>query len=72
MLTEIYRQRQIELFLQGLRIEDSRRFGRTGPEATGTAAERVRSFFPFPQSERDGNALNGSNATPPDPTAPTW
>lgn len=73
VLTEIYRQRQIELYLQGMRIEDSRRFGRPGPAASGSAAERVRSFFPFPQTERDGNnGGSGANPTPADPTSPDW
>lgn len=56
LLTEIYRQRSIELFMSGLRLEDMRRLGR--PET-----ERKRNFFPYPFQERDNN-LN----TPPDPT----
>jgi hypothetical protein len=56
LLTEIYRQRSIELFMSGLRLEDMRRLGR--PET-----ERKRNFFPYPFQERDNN----SN-TPPDPT----
>jgi starch-binding outer membrane protein, SusD/RagB family len=56
ILTEIYRQRAIELFLSGLRIEDSRRFGRP-------ATERTRDFYPYPLSERNNN-LN----TPADPS----
>jgi hypothetical protein len=55
ILEEIYRQRCIELYLSGMRLEDSRRFGR--PQA-----ERVRNFMPYPFSERDNN----SN-TPTDP-----
>ncbi len=55
ILTEIYRQRSIELFLSGLRIEDSRRFGRP-------ASERTRDFYPYPLAERNNN-LN----TPADP-----
>jgi len=55
ILTEIYRQRCIELYLTGLRLEDSRRFNR--PES-----ERGRNFLPYPFSERDNN-IN----TPPDP-----
>ena len=55
ILTEIYRQRSIELFLTGMRLEDSRRFGR--PQA-----ERGRNFLPYPFTERDNN----SN-TPADP-----
>jgi starch-binding outer membrane protein, SusD/RagB family len=60
LLTEIYKQRCIELFLQGHKLEDSRRFGRPGAGATG--AERTRNWYPYPQSERDNNT-----STPADP-----
>jgi hypothetical protein len=49
LLTEIYRQRCIELYLSGMRLEDSRRFGRP-------VSERGRSFLPYPFSERDNNS----------------
>lgn len=55
LLTEIYRQRCIELFLSGLKLEDMRRFGRP-------AEERKRNFFPYPFTERDNNTN-----TPADP-----
>ncbi|GAO43642.1 RagB/SusD family nutrient uptake outer membrane protein [Flavihumibacter petaseus] len=55
VLTEIYRQRCIELYMQGFKLEDSRRFDRP-------IAEKKRNFFPYPFAERDNN----SN-TPPDP-----
>ena len=55
VLDEIYRQRCIELFMSGLKLEDMRRFGR--PDA-----ERKRNFFPYPFRERDNNPN-----TPPDP-----
>jgi starch-binding outer membrane protein, SusD/RagB family len=55
VLTEIYRQRSIELFMSGLKLEDMRRFNRP-------TSERKRNFFPYPFQERDNN----SN-TPPDP-----
>ena len=55
ILDEIYRQRCIELFMSGLKLEDMRRFGR--PDA-----ERKRNFFPYPFRERDNNPN-----TPPDP-----
>jgi len=55
ILTEIYRQRCIELFMSGLKLEDMRRFARP-------TTERKRNFFPYPFAERDNN----SN-TPPDP-----
>ncbi|WP_025765098.1 RagB/SusD family nutrient uptake outer membrane protein [Dyadobacter tibetensis] len=49
ILLEIYRQRAVELFLSGQRIEDSRRFGRP-------AAERSREFYPYPLTERNNNS----------------
>lgn len=55
ILTEIYRQRCIELFMSGLKLEDMRRFGRP-------VEERKRNFFPYPFSERDNNPN-----TPSDP-----
>ncbi|MDO9373209.1 MAG: RagB/SusD family nutrient uptake outer membrane protein [Ferruginibacter sp.] len=48
ILDEIYRQRSIELFMSGLKLEDMRRFQRP-------VAERKRSFFPYPFRERDNN-----------------
>jgi hypothetical protein len=55
VLTEIYRNRCIELYISGLKLEDMRRFGRP-------IGEFKRKFFPYPFRERDGN----SN-TPADP-----
>ena len=55
ILEEIYRQRSIELFMGGLKLEDMRRFGRP-------VAERKRTFFPYPFRERDNNPN-----TPADP-----
>lgn len=60
LLFEIYKNRAIELYLSGMKLEDSRRFGRPGPNTPN--AERTRNFYPYPQQERDGN-IN----TPPDP-----
>lgn len=57
LLTEIYKQRSIELFMSGLKLEDMRRFNRP-------ASERKRLFFPYPFQERDNNTK-----TPPDPAA---
>ena len=57
ILTEIYRQRCIELYLTGMRLEDNRRFGRP-------ASERGRDFLPYPFSERDNNT-----STPADPAS---
>jgi starch-binding outer membrane protein, SusD/RagB family len=61
ILQEIYRNRLIELYLLGMKLEDSRRFGRPGPGTPNT--ERSRNFYPYPQQERDGN-IN----TPQDPS----
>jgi starch-binding outer membrane protein, SusD/RagB family len=55
ILTEVYRQRCIELAYSGLRFEDSRRLGRPGPDAPVASRERNRNFIPYPQSERDNN-----------------
>jgi starch-binding outer membrane protein, SusD/RagB family len=55
ILDEIYRQRAIELFMLGLRLEDMRRFDRP-------LTERKRTFFPYPFRERDNNPN-----TPADP-----
>ena len=61
ILEEIYKNRAIELYMSGLKLDDSRRFGRPAP---GTpTAERSRNFYPYPQQERDGNP-----STPTDPT----
>jgi starch-binding outer membrane protein, SusD/RagB family len=62
ILTEIYRQRCIELCNSGLRLEDSRRFNRPGSEAAVSTRERGRDFMPYPQTERDNNT-----STPADP-----
>ncbi|MBK9686210.1 MAG: RagB/SusD family nutrient uptake outer membrane protein [Saprospiraceae bacterium] len=61
VLQEIYRNRCIELYNSGLKLEDSRRFGRPGPNDAG--AERSRNFYPYPTTERDNNPN-----TPADPT----
>jgi starch-binding outer membrane protein, SusD/RagB family len=61
ILTEIYKQRSIELFMSGLRLEDSRRFERPGP--TEATAERNRNYYPYPLTERDNNPN-----TPTDPS----
>jgi hypothetical protein len=55
LLTEIYRQRCIELYMSGLKLEDMRRFGRP-------TSERKRNFMPYPLRERDNNPN-----TPTDP-----
>jgi len=55
LLDQIYRNRCIELFMSGLKLEDMRRFGRP-------TAERKRNLMPYPLRERDNNPN-----TPPDP-----
>lgn len=61
VLEEIYKQRCIELYLSGLKLDDSRRFGRPGPNDANF--ERNRNFYPYPNIERDNNQAN----TPADP-----
>ncbi|MEJ7766502.1 MAG: RagB/SusD family protein [Chitinophagaceae bacterium] len=56
LLNEIYRNRSIELFMSGLKLQDMRRFARP-------IAERTRNLMPYPFRERDNNAN-----TPADPT----
>jgi hypothetical protein len=60
VLLEILRNRNIELAFQGFRLADSRRFSRPGPGTTG--AERNRTFYPYPRTERENNS-----STPADP-----
>ena len=52
---QIYRQRCIELFMSGQKLEDMRRFGR--PQS-----EMKRNLMPYPLRERDNNPN-----TPPNP-----
>ena len=56
ILDEVYKNRCIELYMSGLKLEDMRRFGRP-------LTERKRNFFPYPFRERDGNPN-----TPSDPS----
>ncbi len=53
ILTDIYKQRRLEMFISGQELEDSRRFGRPGPNQPGE--ERNRNFYPYPLNERDNN-----------------
>jgi len=55
LLTAIYQNRCIELYMSGLKMEDMRRFNRP-------LTERKRNFFPYPFAERDNNPN-----TPADP-----
>ena len=60
LLSEIYYNRSTELYLQGLRLEDQRRFNRPGPSSDGF--QRNRNFYPYPDQERQANPN-----TPADP-----
>jgi len=60
LLDQIYRNRCIELFMSGLKLEDMRRFGRA---TTSVSAEMKRNLMPYPLRERDNNPN-----TPPDPS----
>jgi hypothetical protein len=59
ILTEIYRNRCIEMFMSGLKLEDSRRFGR--PAAGSAGAERNRNWYPYPDAERFNNPNTPAN-----------
>ncbi|MBP4137478.1 RagB/SusD family nutrient uptake outer membrane protein [Flavobacterium geliluteum] len=61
VLEQIYRNRCIEMYMSGLKLEDSRRFNRPGAGVTG--AERNRNWYPYPDSERNNNTN-----TPADPS----
>lgn len=55
LLDQIYRNRCIELYMSGLKLEDMRRFNRPN-------SERTRNLMPYPFRERDNNPN-----TPADP-----
>lgn len=55
LLDQIYRNRCIELYMSGLKLEDMRRFGRPN-------SEKRRNLMPYPFRERDNNPN-----TPADP-----
>ena len=60
ILEAIYTNRCYEMMMSGMRLEDSRRFNRPGPNDAN--AERNRNFYPYPNSERNNNTN-----TPADP-----
>ncbi|MEP6261251.1 MAG: hypothetical protein ABJ092_06715 [Gillisia sp.] len=64
ILKDIYLNRRLELYLQGMSLEDSRRFGRPQPsgESRIFTEERNRNFYPYPERERNSNPN-----TPSDP-----
>jgi hypothetical protein len=59
ILDEIYKNRRIELYLSGLGLEDSRRFGRPG--AGDVNPERNKNYYPYPNAERDNNSNTPAN-----------
>ena len=64
ILEEIYKNRSIEMFLTGMRHEDSRSFhpNFVVPTEANTTNERNRNFYPYPNIERENNPN-----TPADP-----
>jgi starch-binding outer membrane protein, SusD/RagB family len=60
LTTEIYKQRCMELFCSGNKLEDSRRLGRVASPTN--LIERNRNFYPYPVQERQNNPN-----TPADP-----
>ncbi len=65
ILDEIFRNRAIELFMTGLRLEDSRRIHPNLSIPTGGdySVERNRNYYPYPFDERENNPN-----TPNDPS----
>ncbi len=61
ILDQIYRNRCIEMYMSGLKLEDMRRFGRPS-STTLVGSERTRNLLPYPFRERDNNPN-----TPADP-----
>jgi starch-binding outer membrane protein, SusD/RagB family len=65
ILEEIYKNRGIEMFLSGMRLEDSRRFHSgllSVPNPPNTTNERNRNYYPYPTIETDNN-----NSVPAEP-----
>lgn len=62
ILDEIYIQRRYELLVTGLRLGDTRRFGKPGAETAPATRSRLRNWLPYPDAER----LSNPN-TPADP-----
>ncbi len=57
ILEEIYKNRSIEMFLSGMRLEDSRRIHPDFqvPLEANTINERNRNYYPYPTVERENN-----------------
>jgi len=64
IMNEIFKNRAIELFMSGMRLEDSRRIhpDLTIPTAGDYVIERNRNYYPYPYNERENNPN-----TPEDP-----
>ncbi len=58
VLNEIFKNRSIELFLTGMRLEDSRRIHSsfTPSNAADYVSERNRNYYPYPYEEKANNA----------------
>ncbi len=63
IMDEIFKQRSIELFMSGMRLEDSRRIhpNLIPPAAGSYTNERNRNFYPYPFSERANNPNTPAN-----------
>ena len=59
LLDEIYKNIRVELYLSGLSLEASRRFGRPGPGDANS--ERNKNYYPYPNAERDNNTNTPAN-----------
>ena len=57
ILDEIFKNRSIELFMSGMRFEDSRRIhpGLNIPTSGDYFIERNRNYYPYPFDERENN-----------------
>ncbi|PCI32966.1 MAG: hypothetical protein COB60_08540 [Flavobacteriaceae bacterium] len=64
IMDEIFKNRAIELFMSGMRLEDSRRIhpNLTIPTGGDYIIERNRNYYPYPYNERENNPN-----TPADP-----
>jgi len=63
IMDEIFKQRSIELFMSGMRLEDSRRIhpDLVPPTAGSYLNERNRNFYPYPFDERSNNPNTPAN-----------
>lgn len=63
ILDEIFKERSIELFMSGMRLEDSRRLHSdfVPPAAGSYTNERNRNFYPYPFDERSNNPNTPDN-----------